>query len=245
MRAPVFTLSVAALGLAGLAVGFGLAAEQAPEWRINATAIEACSCPMFCPCYFNPSPAGHHGAEGEEHFCRFNMGYRVNQGNYGEVDLAGAHFWIAGDLGEEFDDGRMDWARVHFDPSVTAEQRGAIATILGHVFPVEWDDFAVGDDATIAWTHEGDHAEARLGDDLATIVLTPAPLRNTDDPVVIHNLAYWGAPRNDGFVLMPHEVQAYRLGEKAFEYAGGNGFMITIDMSSADVPAPAAETGAP
>ena len=32
-----------------------------PDWSFNATIIEACSCPMFCTCYFNPSPAGHHG----------------------------------------------------------------------------------------------------------------------------------------------------------------------------------------
>jgi hypothetical protein len=25
----------------------------------------------------------------------------------------------------------------------------------------------------------------------------------TDEPVVIRNLRYWGAPRNDGFIMMP------------------------------------------
>ena len=29
------------------------------EWAVNATAIEACSCPMFCQCYFNTKPAAH------------------------------------------------------------------------------------------------------------------------------------------------------------------------------------------
>ena len=36
------------------------AAAAAPDWAINATAIEACSCPMFCQCYFNSEPAAHH-----------------------------------------------------------------------------------------------------------------------------------------------------------------------------------------
>jgi hypothetical protein len=31
---------------------------------------------------------------------------------------------------------------------------------------------------------------------------------NTDEPVVIHNLKYWGTPRNDGFVMMPNDVEA-------------------------------------
>ena len=42
------------------------------------------------------------------------------------------------------------------------------------------------------------------------------------------------APRNDGFVLMPNKVEAYKLGDKAFEYKGTNGFMITIDINSKD-----------
>jgi len=46
---------------------------------------------------------------------------------------------------------------------------------------------------------------------------------------------YWGAPRHDGFVMMPNEIQAYRKGDKAFESSGTNGFMITIDMNSSDI----------
>ena len=34
-------------------------ATAAPGWSMNATAIEACSCPMFCQCYFSTGPAGH------------------------------------------------------------------------------------------------------------------------------------------------------------------------------------------
>jgi len=47
-------------------------------------------------------------------------------------------------------------------------------------------------------------------------------------------LKYWGVPRNDGFILMPNVVEAYRAGDKAFEFKGTNGFMITIDMTSKD-----------
>ena len=53
--------------------------------------------------------------------------------------------------------------------------------------------------------------------------------------MVIKNLKYWGVPRNDGFVLMPNDVEAYRAGDKTFDFRGGNGFMITIDIASKDV----------
>jgi hypothetical protein len=59
----------------------------------------------------------------------------------------------------------------------------------------------------------------------------------TDQPIVIKNLKYWGVPRNDGFVMMPNEVEAYRTGDKQYEFKGTNGFMITLDINSKDVAA--------
>ena len=50
-------------------------------------------------------------------------------------------------------------------------------------------------------------------------------------------------PRNNGFVMMPNEVEAYRVGKKAFEFKGTNGFMITLDINSKDAAAAAKETG--
>ena len=60
-------------------------------------------------------------------------------------------------------------------------------------------------------------------------------VNDAGQPTVIQNLRYWGAPRNTGFVLMPNEVEAYRVGPKAFEFKGTNGFMLTIDIKSSDM----------
>lgn len=213
-------------------------AKPAPAWAMNATIIEACSCPMFCQCYFNTKPAGHAGHGGAamaEHFCRFNMGYKVNKGTYGDVKLDGAMFWIAGDLGGDFSMGQTDWAEVTFDPSVTKPQREALAVVLSHVYPVKWKTFTVAADAKVDWQATKDRAVANLADGKnAEIVLVRFP-GMTDDPVVMRNVKYFGAPRNDGFIMMPNEVEAYRVGPKAFEYKGSNGFMITIDIASTDI----------
>jgi hypothetical protein len=194
---------------------------------------------MFCQCYFSTKPEAHsgHGKQGkEEHFCKFNMGYKVNRGNFGNVKLDGAKFWVAGDLGSDFSTNQTDWAVVTFDPSVTKEQRDAIATIIGkHLFPVKWNAFSVGADAPIHWQASTESAVAKLGDGkIAEIVLKHNPSAMTKEPTVIKNLKYWGAPRNDGFVLMPNEIQAYRAGDKPFEFKDSNGFMITVDLASAD-----------
>ena len=213
-----------------------------PDWALNATVIEACSCQMFCPCYFStkPAPAGGGGHEGHgqgQHYCHFNIVYKVNKGKYGSVDLAGAKLWIAGDLGDDFGDGETEWAQVTFDPAVTKEQRAGLAAILvGPVYPWKWKSFTVGEDAPIEWTGGTDRAVARLdGGKAGEVVLVHNPTAMSAEPSVIKNVRYFAAPRNDGFVLMPNEVQAYRRGDQPFESKGTNGFMLTLDINSKDV----------
>jgi len=237
MRIVSLTLSVLFL-----TARLGISAESAaPDWSMNASIIEACSCPMFCQCYFNTQPAAHNGhaghshGEGGEHFCKFNNAFNVNHGSYGNTKLDGARFWVAGDLGGDFSKGQMDWAALTFDPSVTPEQREGIKAILGHVYPVKWNSFTVAQDANMTWAATRDHAEAKLGDGKAGQVTLNKFQGMTDEPIVLKNLKYWGVPRNDGFLMMPNEVEAYRAGDKPFEFKGTNGFMITIDINSKDV----------
>jgi len=212
--------------------------EEVPEWSLNMTAIEACSCPMFCQCYFNTEPAAHHHHDDydSEHYCRFNIAWQVNEGHHGATDLTGALFWMAGDLGSGWDDGRMDWSVIHFDPSVSPEQRAGILEIVAPLFPVEWASFEVGEELPIEWRADGEGAVATLdGGDAAEVRLVPVAQAMSNEPAVLDNIQYWGAPRHDGFVMMPNEVEAYRLGPNAFEYQGTNGFMITVDINSNDV----------
>ncbi len=42
-----------------------------PAWRMKADYVEACSCMLFCPCYFNKT--AHHP------FCEFNMAVKVSK----------------------------------------------------------------------------------------------------------------------------------------------------------------------
>ena len=207
-----------------------------PDWSLNATIIEACSCPMFCQCYFNTRPADHHHGGMAEHFCRANFVYRVNKGQYGKFKLDGVKFWLAADLGGDFSGGQADWAEVTFEPSATKEQREALGVILRHIYPLKWDSFTVApSDATVDWQASNDRAEAKLDHGKGGVVVLHRGPGMTEDPVVIQNLRYFGAPRNDGFLLMPNEIEAYRVGPKAFEYSGTNGLMITIDIASKDM----------
>ncbi|MEW5975546.1 MAG: DUF1326 domain-containing protein [Acidobacteriota bacterium] len=219
------------------------APPPAAEWHMNASIIEACSCPMFCQCYFNPKPAEHtgHGGHDKGHFCRFNNAVKVNKGHYGGVQLDGAKFWVAGDLGGDFSHGQMDWAVVTFDKGMSADQRKAVQAILAHVYPVKWNSLTTAE-GSIDWKAEKTEARAVIdGGKTAEVALKAMANSNVAaEPVVIKNLKYWGVPRNDGFVLMPNVVEAYRAGCKPFEFRGTNGFMITFDIDSKTAP-PAAQ----
>lgn len=228
-----------------LAAGLGAsrlpsAVAAGPDWAANLTVIEACSCPMFCQCYFNTKPADHgghgaHGGQGGTHFCRANNAYKINAGHYGATKLDGAKFWIAADLGDDFADGEMEWAVLYFDKPLSPPQREAIQTIVGHLFPVKWKSLKTAEGAIDKWEFTKDHAHALLdGGKTGEVKLKGFPGMG-GQPVVMKNLPYWGAPRNEGFVMMPNVVEAYRVGEKAFEFKGTNGFMVTMDITSKDV----------
>src|SRR5207253_11272395 len=106
----------------------------------------------------------------------------------------------------------------------------------------QWNSFTVANDSPMDWKATKDRAEARLdGGKTAEVVLNKFS-GMTSEPVVIKNLKYWGVPRNDGFVMMLNEVEAYRAGDKHFEFKGTNGFMITLDINSHDVAAAEAKS---
>ena len=240
MRYTMLAAVAAALAGAGLAASAPAPAPAGggPEWAANMTAIEACSCPMFCQCYFNTQPAAHAGHEGHgaggQHFCRANLAYQINKGHHGATRLDGARFWVVTDLGGDFSKGEMDWAVLYFDKALTPAQREAIGAVAGKLFPVKWKSFKTAEATIDKWQFDKDGAHALLdGGKTAEVKLHRFP-GMTDEPVVIRNLRYWGAPRNDGFVMMPNDVEAYRTGPNAFEFKGTNGFMITVDMNSKD-----------
>src|SRR5215469_6795646 len=125
-------------------------------WKMKADYVEACSCHLFCPCYFNKHAEHPH--------CEFNMAVKVREGHSGDVNLAGAKYWLTGDLGDEWGTNKKGaWVIVTFDPSTTKAQREALAPIILKTYGLEWPELKV-QEAPIEISENGDIAEARLGD---------------------------------------------------------------------------------
>jgi hypothetical protein len=239
-----------ALVMALLACGCSHEAAPAPSatavseaskaaWAVTLDNIEACSCPTFCQCYFSGQPALHEAATSTAghamRFCRFNNAFRVSEGHYGATNLAGMKFWMAGDLGGDFSKGQMDWVVVRFEPSATPQQREAAIAIVNQIFPVKWNSFTSGQDAKIDWSVNDDSAVARLNEGKSAEVVLKQTRDSTGKPVVIQNVQFWAAPSNSGFRIMKNDVEAYRDGDKPFEFKQTNGFFTTIRMSASDM----------
>lgn len=91
------------------------------QWMIRGPQIATCNCDWGCPCQFNALPT--HGN------CRVALGVRLDEGRFGDVDLAGVK-WVAclawpGPIHE----GRGEVFTI-VDERTSEAQRGALFTIL-------------------------------------------------------------------------------------------------------------------
>jgi hypothetical protein len=201
---------------------------EKPDFDITASYIEACSCDMFCPCYFNTRSTHHH--EGE--YCRANLVFRTDKGYYKDTKLDGAKVWLAADLGSDWSTGKDSWVVIHYDPSVTPEQKAALNDILGQLYPIKWEKADV-DTAGFTWkvdTKAG-VAQAKMNNGKGEVVLERVGGNDPNHEVVVHNLKYWLAQSNNGFRMWKNKHEAFDGHGHNFSYDGTNGFLITIHFS--------------
>jgi hypothetical protein len=189
-------------------------------WSVKADYIEACSCNLFCQCYFQTSPEG-----GE--FCEFNNAVKIAEGHVGDTTVDGLKFWLSGDLGADFSKGEMKSAVVTFDKGTTQEQKDAIVFLVNKIYPVKWGHIDT-DEQPITWTRNGNNGVAMIGDGtIGKVELTGVP--GPDGKLTtIHNLTYWGAQKNDGFELA-HSVHHYKGHGFDYDENNKNGFFIHIE----------------
>src|SRR5215470_15592443 len=162
-----------------------------PDFDMTASYIEACSCDMFCPCYFNPHSTVHHGEKMDEHYCRANLVLKVDKGYYKDTKLDGAKVWIATDLGSDWSTGKDSWLVVNFDPAVSKEQQAALADILGQLYPLPWQQKAVQTTA-FSWNVDTKSgvAHAKMNDGKGEVILEKVAGGDPSHEVVISNLKY-------------------------------------------------------
>jgi len=203
-----------------------------PDFDMTASYIEACSCDMFCPCYFNTHSTAHHSEHAAEHYCRANLVLKVDKGYYKTTKLDGAKVWIATDLGSDWSTGKDSWAVVNFDPSVTGDQKSALTDIIAQLYPFKWQKF---DADTQGFTWDVDEktgvARAKMDNGKAEVVLEKYKGDDPSREIVMQNLKYWQSQSNDGFRMWKSKQESFDGKGHKFSYEGTNGFLITIHFS--------------
>jgi hypothetical protein len=225
---------ILAIGLTG---GLALAQYDAapkdkaaakPDFDITASYIEACSCDMFCPCYYNTRSTHHH--EGD--YCRANLVLRTDKGYYKDTKLDGAKVWLATDLGSDWSTGKDSWVVIHYDTAVTPAQKAAFNDILGQLYPMKWQHADV-DTAGFSWKVDAKtgEAHAKMDNGKGEVVLERVVGNDPTHEVIVHNLKYWMAQSNNGFRMWKNKHEAFDGHGHNFSYDGTNGFLITIHFT--------------
>ena len=224
---------VVSLGLLILAAA-GASSPSGNTFELTSTYIEACSCDMFCPCYFNDHSTAHMDSASHEHkhFCRANLVFRVDKGRYKDVKLDGAKVWVSSDLGSDWSTGKDSWAVVTYDTSVTPAQKAALDDIVAQLYPFKWG-WLKTDTAAFSWNIDTQSgvATTKREDGKAEVILDRVNGDKPGEDVVMKNLRYWNAQSNDGFRMWKSRHEAYEGHDQKFDYSGTNGFLITIHYS--------------
>lgn len=147
--------------------------ERTP-YKVKGMSVEACSCAHGCNCQFVGTP--------REGICEFVIGYVVQQGTYGAVDLAGLLGVIVAKYPGAIHEGHGHVA-LFVDQKASKEQVEAFATILsGQAGGMPWEALAgtiekfEGPIATpIDMAVNGQRAHIRIP---GTVELETTPLRD-------------------------------------------------------------------
>ena len=197
-----------------------------PAWQMKADYVEACSCHLFCPCYFNKHAEMPH--------CEFNMAVKVREGHSGDTSLTGAKYWLTGDLGDEWGTNKKGaWVAVSFDPSTSKQQRDALAPMILKTYGLEWGELKV-QEAPIEISQSGDIVEAKLGGGQMAHMKLQRERGADGKGVVLKNVKYFGAQDNTGFDLYRSLDHSANVQGHDFSYSDRNAFLISIDTHESE-----------
>jgi Protein of unknown function (DUF1326) len=210
--------------LAALACLVVVPSAQEKDWYIKAHIDEACSCNLFCPCYFNPEPDGDR--------CNFNNVFTVEKGYYGDVKLDGMEVWVSGNLNGQLAKG-FDGVVLAFEPSATKEQVEAFAAVAARLYVLPIAKVNTEDRTAITITHDvAKHVASRADNKGHVVLALPGPsAMDGKTPPVMQNLQYFGAQRNAGFKLYKG-THRYKGHGYDYSYENKNGFTIDVEAGS-------------
>jgi hypothetical protein len=109
-------------------------ASTRPMYRVRAQSVEACNCAHGCNCYFGGTP--------NEGICEFIIGYDIQEGRFGDVDLSGVRAVVAAKYPNAIHEGHGHVV-LFVDQRASPEQVSALVTIMsGQAGGMPWEALA-------------------------------------------------------------------------------------------------------
>ncbi|HXG35885.1 MAG TPA: DUF1326 domain-containing protein [Dehalococcoidia bacterium] len=98
-----------------------MATSTQNSWQMKGIVTQACNCDYGCPCNFNAPPTEGH--------CEGEWTWHIQEGNYGDVQLAGLNFSVLADWPKAIHEGNGE-AVVLIDERADERQRQAITALV-------------------------------------------------------------------------------------------------------------------
>ena len=163
-------------------------------WSINGELALSCNCTVFCPCVL--SLGQHPPTEG---YCQTWLGVRIDEGQYGDVDLSGLNVAVIIEIPGLMSRGNWTAALIVDEKAGIQAVRaltkifsgrakgttGLLSILVGRFLGVQ--------QAPVSYTVEGNTRNVKVPK-LIDGAITPVAGNGKDGEVVITNSQYWIAP---------------------------------------------------
>lgn len=188
--------------------------EVEPDWVLKADYVDACSCDLTCPCIFGGSPT--------HDFCKGATLVEINEGHFGDFDLAGVTVLAVYNSGE--------WIKFFVSDNATQEQTETVVEFL----PIAegFFDSPVREvrNLPIEVTRSQDRVKISADETIVELELIQGM---TGDPIQVTGLPAQGFP---GLPYLNHTqyktvTLIHNGDQEQFEFSGTNGYTAEIDAT--------------
>lgn len=195
------------------------------EWTIKGELILNCNCTVFCPCVV--SLGKHPPTEG---YCQAWAGVRIDEGQYGDVDLSGLNVGLMMDIpglmargnwkvAAFIDDRASDDAFTALDAIFSGKARGTTG-----LFKMLVGEYLGAEKMPIEFTTEGKARRLMVGKKIQGEVI---PVEGADgEDIVVKNTQYWMGP---DITVATATKGRVRVGGRVWDFDGRSAEICQID----------------
>jgi hypothetical protein len=163
-------------------------------WTMKGELILNCNCTVFCPCVI--SLGQHPPTEGH---CQTWGGVRIDEGQYGDIDLSGLNLGLMIEIPERM--ARGNWKVALFvDDRASDEAYEALVNIMSGkargttgLFSILVGEFLGAERQPVSYDNEGKTRRLVVGKKIKGEVV-PVDGNDADNDLVVTNTKYWMGP---------------------------------------------------